>query len=158
MSDAIYFRWRDIKMKDDELLLLKNQVCFPTYAVANKIIRRYQPLLKELDLTYTQYITMMVLWEKEEVNEKDLVECLYLKANTLTDLLKKLEKKGYVEIRKGEKDRRQIIIRLTDEGRNLKKKAVNVPKTLAEEQWLTLEEVITFKSLLNKLLEGDWGQ
>ena len=101
---------------------------------------------------------MMVLWEKEEVNEKDLVECLYLKANTLTDLLKKLEKKGYVEIRKGEKDRRQIIIRLTDEGRNLKKKAVNVPKTLAEEQWLTLEEVITFKSLLNKLLEGDWGQ
>ena len=158
MSDAIYFQWRDIKMKDDELLLLKNQVCFPTYAVANKIIRRYQPLLKELDLTYTQYITMMVLWEKEEVNEKDLVECLYLKANTLTDLLKKLEKKGYVEIRKGEKDRRQIIIRLTDEGRNLKKKAVNVPKTLAEEQWLTLEEVITFKSLLNKLLEGDWGQ
>ena len=144
-------------MKDDELLLLKNQVCFPTYAVANKIIRRYQPLLKELDLTYTQYITMMVLWEKEEVNEKDLVECLYLKANTLTDLLKKLEKKGYVEIRKGEKDRRQIIIRLTDEGRDLKKKAVNVPKTLAEEQWLTLEEVITFKSLLNKLLEGDWG-
>ena len=144
-------------MKDDELLLLSNQVCFPTYAVANKIIRRYQPLLKDLDLTYTQYITMMVLWEKEEVNEKDLVNCLYLKANTLTDLLKKLEKKGYVDIRKGEQDRRQIVIRLTDAGRDLKKKAVHVPKTLAEEQWLTAEEVITFKSLLNKLLEGDWG-
>ena len=144
-------------MKDDELLLLSNQVCFPTYAVANKIIRRYQPLLKDLDLTYTQYITMMVLWEKEEVNEKDLVNCLYLKANTLTDLWKKLEKKGYVDIRKGEQDRRQIVIRLTDAGRDLKKKAVHVPKTLAEEQWLTAEEVITFKSLLNKLLEGDWG-
>ena len=145
-------------MNDDELLLLSNQVCFPTYAVANKIIRRYQPLLKELDLTYTQYITMMVLWEKEEVNEKDLVNCLYLKANTLTDLLKKLEKKGYVEISKGEKDRRQIVIKLTDEGRALKKKAVHVPKTLAEEQWLTYEELVTFKSLLNKLLEGDWGR
>lgn len=157
MSDAIYFPWRNNQMKDDELLLLSNQVCFPTYAVANKIIRRYQPLLKDLDLTYTQYITMMVLWEKEEVNEKDLVNCLYLKANTLTDLLKKLEKKGYVDIRKGEQDRRQIVIRLTDAGRDLKKKAVHVPKTLAEEQWLTAEEVITFKSLLNKLLEGDWG-
>lgn len=144
-------------MKDDELLLLENQVCFPTYAVANKIIRRYQPLLKELDLTYTQYITMMVLWEKEEVNEKELVRCLYLKANTLTDLLKKLENKGYVDIHKDEKDRRHIVIRLTQAGRDLKKKAVHVPKTLAEEQWLTVEEFQTFKSLLYKLLEGDWG-
>ena len=143
-------------MKDDELLLLCNQLCFPTYAVANKIVRRYQPLLKELNLTYTQYITMMVLWEKEEVNEKEIVNSLYLKANTLTDLLKKLEQKGYVEIFKDEKDRRQIIIRLTPEGRALKKKAIHVPKTLAEEQWLTPEEAQTFRSLLYKLLDGDW--
>lgn len=145
-------------MKDDELLLLENQVCFPTYAVANKIIRRYQPLLRELDLTYTQYITMMVLWEKEEVNEKELVKCLYLKANTLTDLLKKLEKKGYVDICRDDSDRRQIVIRLTQAGRDLKSRAVHVPKTLAEEQWLTAEEFMTFKSLLYKLLEGDWGK
>ena len=145
-------------MNEDEMLLLGNQVCFPTYAVANKIIRRYQPLLKELNLTYTQYITMMVLWEKEEVNEKELVRCLYLKANTLTDLLKKLEQKGYIEIRRDENDRRHIVIRLTPEGRDLKKKAVNVPKTLAEEQWLTPEEFMTFRSLLYKLLEGDWGK
>ena len=145
-------------IKEDELLLLSNQVCFPTYAVANKIIRRYQPLLKELDLTYTQYITMMVLWEKGEVNEKELVRCLYLKANTLTDLLRKLKKKGFIEILKDENDRRNIVIRLTDKGRELKKKAVHVPKTLAEEQWLTEEEFLTFKSLLYKLLEGDWGK
>ena len=145
-------------MKDDELLLLCNQLCFPTYAVANKIIRRYQPLLKELNLTYTQYITMMVLWEKEEVNEKELVKCLYLKANTLTDLLKKLEQKGYVDICKDEKDRRQIIIKLTPEGRDLKKKAVHVPKTLAGEQWLTPEEAETFRTLLYKLLDGDWAK
>ena len=144
-------------MNADELLLLENQVCFPTYAVANKIIRRYQPLLKELDLTYTQYITMMVMWEKEEVNEKELVNCLYLKANTLTDLLKKLEKKGYVDICRDDNDRRLIVIRLTQAGRELKKKAVHVPKTLAEEHWLTDDEFKTLKSLLYKLLEGDWG-
>ena len=143
---------------DYELLLLKNQVCFPTYAVANKILRRYQPLLKELDLTYTQYITMMVLWEKETVNEKDLVEALYLQANTLTELLGKLKKKGYIDIKKDEKDKRNILISLTEEGRKLKDRAVNVPKTLIDEHWLTDEEVKTFKELLNKLLKGDWAK
>ncbi|MCR4847159.1 MAG: MarR family transcriptional regulator [Eubacterium sp.] len=143
-------------LKDDELLLLSNQVCFPTYAVANKIIRRYQPLLKELNLTYTQYITMMVLWEKEEINEKELVKSLYLKANTLTDLLKNLEKKGFIEISKSKEDKRRIVIKITDSGRELKKKAVCVPKTLQEEHWLTDEEFETYKKLLYKLLEGDW--
>lgn len=143
---------------DYELLLLSNQVCFPTYAVANKILRRYQPLLKELNLTYTQYVTMMVMWEKECVNEKDLVNALYLKANTLTDLLKNLEKKGFVSIKKSENDKRNIVICLTEEGKKLKEKAVNVPKTLIEEHWLTDEEVIQFKSLLYKLLKGDWGK
>lgn len=141
-----------------ELLLLENQVCFPTYAVANKILRRYQPLLKKLNLTYTQYITMMVMWEKEVVNEKDLVKALFLKANTLTDMLRKLKQKGYIEISKDENDKRNIIISLTDEGRKLKEQAVEVPKTLIEEHWLTDEEVKTFKSLLYKLLKGDWGK
>lgn len=145
-------------MKDEEMLLLENQVCFPTYAVANKIVRRYQPLLKELELTYTQYVAMMVMWEKEEVNEKDLVNALYLKANTLTDMLKKLSEKGFIEIQKDERDRRHIVIKLTEKGRELKKKAVRVPKALAEEHWLTDEEFATFKKLLNKLLEGEWGK
>lgn len=144
--------------EDYSLLLLENQVCFPTYAVANKILRRYQPLLKELNLTYTQYVTMMVLWEKETVNEKDLVKALYLQANTLTDLLKNLQKKGFVEIRKSENDKRNIVISLTDEGRKLKEKAVGVPKTLSEEHWLTDEEIVQFKKLLYKLLEGDWSK
>ena len=141
---------------DYDLLLLENQVCFPTYAVANKILRRYQPLLKKIGLTYTQYVTMMVLWEKERVNEKDLVNALYLKANTLTELLRKLRGKGYVEIDRDERDRRSIVIRLTDEGRRLRERAVEVPRTLADEHWLTDEEFKTFKSLLYKLLEGDW--
>lgn len=145
-------------MKDEEMLLLKNQVCFPTYAVANKIMRWYQPLLKELNLTYTQYVTMMVMWEKEIVNEKDLVNALYLKANTLTDMLRKLKDKGFIETEKDEKDRRHIVIKLTDKGRELKKQALHVPKALHAEEWLTKEEFDTFRSLLYKLLEGDWGK
>ncbi|MBE6530074.1 MAG: MarR family transcriptional regulator [Ruminococcaceae bacterium] len=144
--------------EDYSLLLLENQVCFPTYAVANKILRRYQPLLKELNLTYTQYVTMMVLWEKKTVNEKDLVKALYLQANTLTDLLKSLQKKGFITINKSEIDKRNIVISLTDEGRKLKEKAINVPKTLADEHWLTDEEFMQFKILLNKLLQGDWNK
>ena len=139
-----------------EFLLLSNQICFPTYAVANKILRRYRPLLKQLDLTYTQYIAMMVLWEKETVNEKDLVNALYLQANTLTNLLRNLKNKGYIDINKAEKDKRNILIYLTEKGRELKEAAVNVPKTLAEEHWLTDEEFLQFKELLYKLLKGDW--
>lgn len=91
------------KLNDDEILLLKNQVCFPAYAVANKILRRYQPLLKELGLTYTQYIIMMVMWEKQEVNEKFIGDALYLKSNTLTDTLCLMEKKGLIEKYKDKK-------------------------------------------------------
>ena len=135
-----------------ELLLLKNQLCFPTYAAANKIIRRCQPLLKELDLTYTQYVVMMVMWEKEIVNEKDLVEALYLQANTLAPLLKKLKQKGYIDICKDNKDKRNIVITLTDVGRKLKDKAVNVPLSLAEEPWLTMEEAKEYRRLLYKII------
>ena len=139
-----------------DMLLLENQVCFPTYAVANKILRRYQPLLKKINLTYTQYITMMVMWEKEVVNEKDLVKALYLKSNTLSELLRKLSQKGYVEISRDKNDKRNIVICLTNEGRKLKERAADVPKRLADEHWLTDEEFRTYKSLLYKLLKGDW--
>ena len=135
-----------------ELLLLKNQLCFPTYAAANKIIRRYQPLLKELDLTYTQYVVMMVVWEKEIVNEKDLVGALYLQANTLAPLLKKLKQKGYIDINKDNKDKRNIVITLTKEGKELKDKAIHVPLSLAEEPWLTVEEVKEYRRLLYKII------
>ncbi len=135
-----------------DLLLLKNQLCFPTYAAANKIIRRYQPLLKELDLTYTQYVVMMVMWEKEVVNEKDLVNSLYLQANTLAPLLKKLKQKGYIAINKDNKDKRNIVISLTEQGKELKDKAVNVPLTLAQEPWLTVEEAKEYRRLLYKII------
>ena len=102
-----------------EALKLKNQICFPLYAVSNKIIRTYKPLLDKLDLTYTQYITMMVLWEKKQVNEKTLGECLFLKSNTLAPLLKKLETKGYIIKTRNKDDERKLIISITEKGEKL---------------------------------------
>ncbi|MBQ9292036.1 MAG: MarR family transcriptional regulator [Campylobacter sp.] len=139
-----------------DMLLLKNQICFPTYAVANKILRRYQPLLKKINLTYTQYIVMMVLWEKKQINEKVLVKALFLQANTLSNLLKNLKSKGFIEIQKDQNDKRNIIISLTEDGEKLKEKAIEVPMTLAKEHWLSDEEFAIFKKLLLKLLGGEW--
>lgn len=142
-------------MNKYDSLLLKNQLCFPTYAVANKILRKYQPLLEELDLTYTQYIVMMVLWEKKRVNEKVLCETLHLKTNTLAPLLRRLKEKGYIAIAKDEQDKRNLIISLTKEGEDLKEKAVSVPPSIAEEFNLTEEEAALLYKLLYKILDND---
>lgn len=138
------------------LLLLSSQICFPTYAVTNKILRRYQPLLKDLNLTYTQYIIMMVMWEREVVSEKEIGEALYLKSNTLTDTLRLMEKKGLIKKTRDKDDKRKLVIRITEQGKKLKKKAINVPKTLEQEHWLTDEEFIEYKRLLHKLLDQNW--
>ena len=142
-------------MNKYDSLLLKNQLCFPTYAVANKILRKYQPLLDELDLTYTQYIGMMVLWEKKRVNEKVLCETLHLKTNTLAPLLRRLKEKGYITIAKDEQDKRNLIISLTKEGEDLREKAVSVPPSIAEEFNLTEEEAGLLYKLLYKILDND---
>ncbi|MBQ7276101.1 MAG: MarR family transcriptional regulator [Bacilli bacterium] len=147
-----------MRYNDDNYLLLETQICFPTYAVFNKILRRYQPLLKELNLTYTQYIIMMVLWEKEVTTEKDIGETLFLKSNTLTDTLRLMEKKGLIKRVKSDKDKRKLEIIVTEEGKELKKKAINVPKTLYNEHWLTDDEFDQYRELLYKLLKGDWGE
>ena len=134
-------------------LLLKNQLCFPTYAVANKILRKYQPLLDKLDLTYTQYIAMMVMWEKKTVNEKELCEALYLKTNTLAPLLKRLKEKEYITIEKDQKDKRNLVISLTKKGEKLKEKAVDVPPSIAEEFNLSEEEAMFLYKILYKILD-----
>ena len=142
-------------MNKYDSLLLKNQLCFPAYAVANKILRKYQPLLEELDLTYTQYIVMMVLWEKKRVNEKALCETLRLKTNTLAPLLRRLKEKGYIAIAKDEQDKRNLTISLTKEGEDLQEKAVSVPPSIAEEFNLTEEEAALLYKLLYKILDND---
>ena len=134
-------------------LLLKNQLCFPTYAVTNKVLRKYQPLLDKLDLTYTQYIAMMVMWEKKTVNEKELCEALYLKTNTLAPLLKRLKEKEYITIEKNQKDKRNLVISLTKKGEKLKEKAVDVPPSIAEEFNLSEEEAMFLYKILYKILD-----
>ena len=141
------------EMKDRyEVLRLRNQLCFPLYAVANKIIRSYKPFLDKLDLTYTQYIAMMVLWEEENINEKKLGERLYLKTNTLTPLLKKLEEKGYVRMNRNHADERNLVISLTEKGNALKDEAVDVPMSIAQTVHLEPEEAMYLYSILYKIL------
>ena len=136
-------------------LHLKNQLCFPLYAVSNIITRRYKPLLDGLDLTYTQYIVMMVLWEEGPVNEKFLCEALFLKSNTLTPLLKKLTEKGYVKKEKDSGDERNLIVSLTDEGKALREKALCVPAGIAKEFHLTPEEAMALYQILYKILDQE---
>lgn len=136
-----------------EQLKLENQLCFPLYAAAKEIVRKYKPVLDELDLTYTQYITMMVLWEKEELNVKELGSILYLDSGTLTPLLKKLETKGYISRNRCREDERNLIIKITEKGDALKDKAANIPSEMSE-KWVNLskEEIKTMYHSLYKLL------
>ena len=136
-----------------EALKLKNQICFPLYAVSNMIIRRYKPLLEKLDLTYTQYITMMVLWENKEMNVKKLGKCLFLDSGTLTPLLKKLEAKGYIERKRDTQDERNVVISITEKGDKLKTQAISVPEEMAKELKLEPYEAENLYKTLYKLLD-----
>lgn len=136
-----------------EQLKLENQLCFPLYAAAKEVVRKYKPFLDELDLTYTQYIAMMVLWEHESMNVKELGSKLYLDSGTLTPLLKKLEAKGYITRCRCKEDERNLIIRITPQGDALKEKAAAIPDQMTE-KWVNLskEEIKTTYHSLYKLL------
>ena len=108
-------------MEKYDALKLEKQLCFPLYAVSKEIVKKYKPYLDELDLTYTQYITMMVMWEHKEMNVKELGEHLYLDSGTLTPVLKKLEQKGWVKRNRAKEDERVLIVTLTAEGESSQK-------------------------------------
>ncbi len=135
-----------------DALKLKNQVCFPLYACAKELVRQYGPYLKELNLTYTQYIVMMVLWEKESVSSRELASCLHLDYGTLTPVLKRLDQAGYLTRARSPEDERLLTLTLTNQGRALKKNAVAIPPAIADCMGLTLEEfgalyTLTYKAL-----------
>jgi DNA-binding MarR family transcriptional regulator len=111
--------------------MLKNQLCFPLYACSKEIIRRYKPFLDKVDLTYTQYITMMALWENESMNVRELGQCLFLDSGTLTPVLKKLEGKGYIERCRSKEDERNLIVTVTAKGWELREKALKIPEAMA---------------------------
>jgi DNA-binding MarR family transcriptional regulator len=138
-----------------EALRLKNQLCFPLYAVSNLITRKYKPHLDKLDLTYTQYIVMMVLWEEGRANEKCLCDTLCLKSNTLTPLLKKLEEKGYIKKQRDESDERNLVITLTDSGKELREEALCVPECMIKEFNLSEQEAVMLYKTLYKILNAE---
>ena len=137
-----------------DALKLENQLCFPLYACAREIVKRYKPYLDEIDLTYTQYIAMMVLWEEGQVTSKVLGEKLYLDSGTLTPVLKKLEEKGLVTRERDPKDERNLRVTLTEAGRALEAPAARVPEQMAGCVHLTPEEAQALYVLLYKLLSG----
>ncbi len=135
-----------------DLLKLENQLCFPLYACSKEIVRRYKVYLDKLDLTYTQYITMMVMWEEKELNVKELGDKLYLDSGTLTPVLKKLEVKGYVSRARSKMDERTLIVTITPKGEHLRDMAVDIPVNMRGCLHISQEEMAMLKELLNKIL------
>lgn len=135
-----------------DALKLENQLCFPLYACSRNVIREYKPFLDRLDLTYTQYIAMLVLWERGSLTVKELGEALYLDSGTLTPLLKKLEAKGLITRKRSTADERNLILTLTKAGTAMREEAADIPAELAKKVPLSVEETRTLYDLLYKVL------
>jgi len=135
-------------------LKLENQLCFPLYAAAREVVKRYHPFLSEIGITYTQYVALMVLWEYGQVSVKTLGERLHLDSGTLTPMLKELEKKGILTRMRSKEDERVLLVTLTPEGEKLKEKAVEIPAKMAGCIKMEPEEAATLYGLLYRLLDG----
>lgn len=133
-------------------LKLKNQLCYPIYLCSKEIIRRYTPFLKEINLTYTQYIVMMYFWEVKTSNVKEISKTLVIDSATLTPLLKKLEKKEYITRTKSTKDERNLEIKITEKGLKLRDKAINIPEKMAQCIDLSKEESEYLYEIIYKIL------
>lgn len=137
-----------------ESIRLKNQLCFPLYLCAKEVTRKYTPILEELDLTYTQYVVMMFLWEQDGCTVHQIGDTLMLDPSTLTPLLKKLEAKGYISRTRSETDERSLNIVLTEKGSALKDKALSVPEQMKCCIGLTPEEGAVLGGLITKILNN----
>jgi len=134
-----------------DLLKLDRQLCFSVYVLHREIMQCYRPILKDIDLTYPQYIAMMALWEKDDLTVNQVGEILQLDNGTLTPLLKRLESKALLTRRRSKEDERVVKIHLTEIGRKLKEKAACVPTELAKAMNLNLEEMQQLKDLSDKV-------
>ncbi len=141
----------------DEALKLDHQLCFPLYAAARKIVGLYTPYLKPLGITYTQYITFMVLWERDNIPVSEIGARLHLDNGTLTPLLKKMEKQGFITRRRDAADERRVRICLTDSGRALKQQAAGIPQKLGSCLTLDPEEMLTLYRTLYRILGENKG-
>ena len=136
-----------------EMLKLDNQLCFALYACSREIIKSYQPHLDELGLTYTQYVTMLALWESPVISLKDLGNKLYLDSGTLTPLLKKLEAAGLIERKRDVCDERSMIIRLTEKGTALREAAAKIPEKMLCATAFSMDEAVALREQIKKLIE-----
>ncbi len=136
-----------------DVLKLENQICFPLYAASREIIKQYHPFLLDLDITYTQYITLMVLWEVKKISVKDLGKKLFLDSGTLTPVLKNLEGRGYITRNRSQQDERVLIVEITETGMALREKAVEVPLKMASCSKLNEDDAKELYRLLYKLLD-----
>lgn len=132
---------------------LENQICFPLYALSREIIKLYKPYLDEFGLTYTQYITMMVMWEEEKIMFKELGKKLHLDSGTLTPVVKKLESMELVTKYRTKEDDRVVIVEITEKGLVLKDKVLDIPKKMACASEMSEEEAVQFKYYLDKMLK-----
>lgn len=135
-----------------DALKIENQLCFPLYACSREVIKQYKPYLDKMDLTYTQYVVMLALWEEKEMTVKTLGDRLYLDSGTLTPLLKKLEAKGYITRTRSRKDERNLLVAVTESGAALRELALEMPCAIKKHTELTSEETETLYRLLYKVL------
>ena len=135
-----------------EALKLENQLCFPLYACAREVVKKYKPFLDDIDLTYTQYVTMMVLWEKPTMTSKEIGERLHLDSGTLTPVIKKLAEKGLVTRARSPEDERNLVVTLTDAGLALRDRAACIPGQMGQCICLSPEDAATLYRILYQLL------
>ncbi|MBQ6315040.1 MAG: MarR family transcriptional regulator [Mogibacterium sp.] len=135
-----------------ECIRIRNQICFPLYACAKEIVRQYRKPLDELNLTYTQYLVMMVLWEHGDMTEGELGRIVRLDSGTLAPLLKRLEKQGYISRTRPDDNERKLLIKLTADGDALKERALGVPCKVSDCLKLSEEELVQLKALLDKMM------
>ncbi|MBR1530862.1 MAG: MarR family transcriptional regulator [Eubacterium sp.] len=135
-----------------ESIRLDNQLCFPLYACAKEVVRQYRKPLEELNLTYTQYVVMMVLWEHGAMTEGELGRRIHLDSGTLAPLLKRLEKQGYITRKRSDENERKLMISLTEQGELLKEKALSVPCSMQNCLEINEDETQQLKAILNKAL------
>lgn len=142
-------------------LYLEKQLCFPLYAASRLTTKLYAPYLNDLDITYPQYLVMLVLWEHQEQTVNKIGERLLLESNTLTPLLKRLEKKGFIYRKRSETDERTVVVSLTKKGEQLKLKAAKVPEKIMgsfKDKTVSETEIYAFKEMLEKLIMGLKGK
>jgi len=137
-----------------DALKLENQLCFPLYACSREIVKRYTPYLNKIQLTYTQYVAMMVIWEQQCITAKELGQRLYLDSGTLTPLLKNLEAKGLILRSRSPQDERSLMVTVTAAGMALREEAISIPYAMAGCTNLSPEEALQLYGLLYKILQN----